>query len=189
MPWIYSNKILVAFPFMTKLWFLSTKSFDSSFNDRFIFSWCCNLYCWLPWFQHLKICIFILAQLILDKLERFMIIITFGNTVLDATIMHPIISCHSSVHGVASWSGICRLTNRYAFECNIVGCLRLPLNYLVATGTVGLLFLISVVVVFSHMTMMPRRNLDSRVRCSHMIELLGARWWRNSLQSPSNQPY
>jgi len=32
------------------------------------------------------------------------------------------------------------------------------------------------VVVFSHVTLMPRRNLDSRVRCSHMIELLGARW-------------
>jgi len=78
MPWIYSNKILVAFPFVTKPWFLSTKSFDSSFNDRFIFSWCCNLSCWLPWFQHLKkTCTFILAQLILDKLKRFMIIITF----------------------------------------------------------------------------------------------------------------
>ena len=80
------------------------------------------------------------------------------------------------MHGVASSSGISRLTNGNASEYNIVGCLGFPLNYLVASGTVGLLFLISVVVVFSHMTMMPRQNLDSRVRCSHMIELLGARW-------------
>ena len=100
----------------------------------------------------------------------------FWNTILDVTIMHHIISCHSSVHGVASWSGICRLTNRYAFECNIVGCLQFPLTYPAVAGTIGLLLLISRVVMFSHVTLMPRRNLDSRVRCSHMIELLGARW-------------
>ena len=84
-----------------------------------------------------------------------MIIITFGNTVLDATIMHPISSCHSSVHGVASSSGICRLTNRYAFECNIVGCLQFPLTYLAIAGTVGFPLLIYLVVVFSHVTLMP----------------------------------
>ena len=49
-------------------------------------------------------------------------------------------------------------------------------SYLVVDGTIGLLLLISLVVVFSHVTLMPRRNLDSRVHCSHMIELLGARW-------------
>ena len=116
-----------------------------------------------------------LAQLILDKLKRFMIIINFWNTVLDAIIMHHISSCHSPVHSVASWSGIHRLTNRYASECNIVGCLQFPLTYPAVAGTIGLLLLISLVVVFSHVTLMLRRNLDSRVRCSHMIELLGAR--------------
>ena len=90
--------------------------------------------------------------------------------------MHHIMSHHWSVHGVASSSGIRRLTNGYASEYNIVGCPWFPLTYLVVAGTIGLLLLISLVVVFSHVTLMPRRNLDSRVRCSHMIELLGARW-------------
>ena len=49
-------------------------------------------------------------------------------------------------------------------------------SYLVVVDTIGLLLLIYLVVVFSHVTLMLRRNLDSRVRCSHMIELLGARW-------------
>ena len=80
------------------------------------------------------------------------------------------------MHGIAPSSVIHRLTNGYVSEYNIVGCLGFPLNYLVASGTVGLLFLISIVVVSSHVTMMPRQNLDSCVRCSHMIELLGARW-------------
>ena len=47
-------------------------------------------------------------------------------------------------------------------------------SYLVVVGAIGFPLLISLVVVFSHVTLMPRRNLDSRVRCSHMIELLGA---------------
>jgi len=127
-------------------------------------------------FQHLETCTLILARLNMSKLNRFMTIITFLNTIIATIVMHHVISRHCSMHGVASSSVIRRLTNGYAFECNIVGCLRFPLNYLVASGTVGLLFLIYVVVVFSHMTMMPRRNLDSRVCCSHMIELLGARW-------------
>ena len=80
------------------------------------------------------------------------------------------------VHGVASLSEIHRLTNGYASEYNIVGCLRFPLSYLVVAGTIGLLLLISFVVVFSHVTMMLRRNLGPHVRCSHMIEPLGARW-------------
>ena len=90
--------------------------------------------------------------------------------------MHHVISRHCSMHGAAPSSVIRRLTNGYASECNIVDCLQFPLTYLAVAGTVGLLFLISVVVVFSHVTMMPRQNLDSCVRCSHMIELLGARW-------------
>ena len=117
--------------------------------------------------------IFILAQLILDKLKRFMIIINFWNTVLDAIIMHHIISCHSSMHSVASWSGICRLTNGYALSTTswvVFG------SYLIVAGAIGLPLLIAFVVEFSHITLMPRRNLDSRVCCSHMIELLGARW-------------
>ena len=80
------------------------------------------------------------------------------------------------MHGVASSSGIRRLLNGNASEYNIVGCLQFPLTYLAVVGTIGLLLLIFLVVVFSHVILMPRRNLDSRVRCSHMIELLGARW-------------
>ena len=90
--------------------------------------------------------------------------------------MHHIISCQWSMHGIASSSGIRRLFNGNASEYNIVGCLQFPLTYLAVAGTIGLLLLISLVVVFSHVTLMPRRNLDSCVRCSHMIELLGARW-------------
>ena len=105
-----------------------------------------------------------------------MIIITFGNTVLDATIMHHIISCQWSMHSIASSSGIRRLLNENASEYNIVGCLQFPLTYLVVAGTIGLLLSISRVVMFRHVILMPRWNLDSCVRCSHMIELLGARW-------------
>ena len=49
-------------------------------------------------------------------------------------------------------------------------------SYLIVAGAIGLPLLFSFVVEFSHITLMPRRNLDSRVCCSHMIELLGARW-------------
>ena len=80
------------------------------------------------------------------------------------------------MHGVASSSGIRRLLNGNASEYNIVGCLRFPLIYLAVAGTIGLLLLISLVVVCSHVTLMPRRNLGPHVRCRHMIELLGARW-------------
>ena len=86
--------------------------------------------------------------------------------------MHHIIP----VHGIVSLSRIHRLTNGYASEYNIVGCLRFPLNYLVVAGAIGLLLLIPLVVVFSHVTLMPRRNLGPHVRCSHMIEPLGAHW-------------
>jgi len=173
MPWIYSNKILVAFPFVTKSWFLSTKSFDSSFNNQFIFSWCCNLYCWLPWFQHFKKnCIFILAQLILDKLKRFMMIITFE----IQSLMQQ--SCITSFHVICQ----CMVLHHDRESVDWLMGMRLSTtswvvfgSYLVVAGDIGLPLLISSVVVFSHVTLMPRRNLDSRVRCSHMIELLGAR--------------
>ena len=96
--------------------------------------------------------IFILAQLILDKLKSFMIIqcivltfesvVNFWNTVLDAIIMHHIISCHSSVHSVASWSGICRLTNGYVFEYHFVVFFG---SYLIVAGAIRLPLLISLV--------------------------------------------
>ena len=80
------------------------------------------------------------------------------------------------VNGVALLSGIHKLTNGYASEYNVVSCLQFSLTYLAIADTIGLLLSISRVVMFSHVTLMPRRNLDSHVRCSHMIELLGARW-------------
>jgi len=169
-------KPLVLFPILAKLWCLSAKPFNPWLNEYSILFRSRVFYCGAFHFQHLETCTLILARLNMSKLNRFMTIITFLNTIIATIVMHHVISRHCSMHGVASSSVIRRLTNGYAFECNIVGCLRFPLNYLVASGTVGLLFLISIVVVFSHMTMMPRRNLDSRVRCSHMIELLGARW-------------
>ena len=66
------------------------------------------------------------------------------------------------------------LTNGYVSEYNF-GLSLVSLIYLVA-GTVGLLLSISLVVVFSCITLMPRRDLGSHVCCSHMIEPLGARW-------------
>ena len=80
------------------------------------------------------------------------------------------------MHGIASSSGIRRLLNGNASKYNIVGCLQFPLTYLAIAGTVVFPLMIKLVLVFSHVALMPRRNLDSRVRCSHMIELLGARW-------------
>ena len=176
MPWACSSKTIGAFSYIAKLWCLSAKPFNPWLNEYSILFRSRVFYCGAFHFQHLETCTLILARLNMSKLNRFMTIITFLNTIIATIVMHHVISRHCSMHGVASSSVIRRLTNGYAFECNIVGCLRFPLNYLVASGTVGLLFLTSVVVVFSHMTMMPRRNLDSRVRCSHMIELLGAPW-------------
>jgi hypothetical protein len=54
-----------------------SKPFNPSFSDSSIFSRCCTLYCWLFWLQHLKVALSIFAQMILDKLKRFMTIITF----------------------------------------------------------------------------------------------------------------
>ena len=82
-----------------------------------------------------------------------------------------------------------RLTNGYASEYNIVGCLRFPLTYLVVAGTIELLLLISFMVVFSHVTMMPRRNLEPHVHCSHMIEPLGARWCLGICDIPHLHPF
>ena len=120
-----------------------------------------------------KNCIFILAQLILDKLERFMIIITFEIQSLMQqsciTSFHVIRQCIVLHHDRESvdWLMGMRLstTSWVVFD-----------SYLIVAGTIGLPLLISLVVEFSHITLMPRRNLDSRVCCSHMIELLGACW-------------
>ena len=157
------------FTVIAKPWCLSEKLLNPSFNDHSILSWCCTLYCWLFWFRPLKTCTFILAQIFLDKWKspwqyHFL-------NIIIVTVMHHIIP----VHGVASLSGLHRLNSGNAFECNIVGCLGFPLTYLVSSGTVELLLLISLVVVFSCMTLMPRRNLGPRVCCSHMMEPLGAR--------------
>ena len=117
--------------------------------------------------------IFILAQLILDKLKRFMIIITFGIQSLMQqsciTSFHVIRQCmvlHHDWESVDWWMGMRLSTTSWV----VFG------YYLVVVGAIGLPLLISLVVVFSHVTLMPRRNLDSRVHCSHIIELLGARW-------------
>ena len=56
--------------------------------------------------------------------------------------MHHIIACHCSVHDVASSSEIHKLIIGYAFEYNFWLSL-VPLIYLVAADTIGLLFLFS----------------------------------------------
>jgi len=95
--------------------------------------------------------------------------------VITATVMHHIISCHRTVHDVASSLRICRLTNGCASEYSF-GLSSVSLIYLVVAGTIGLLFLFFLWCCFSHITMMPRWNLGPHVRCSHMIEPLGACW-------------
>ena len=117
--------------------------------------------------------IFILAQLILDKLKGFMIIITFE----IQSLMQQ--SCITSFHAIRQ----CMVLHHDRESVDWLMGLRLSItawvvsgSYLVVVGAIGFPLLISLVVVFSHVTLMPRRNLDSRVRCSHMIELLGACW-------------
>jgi hypothetical protein len=96
-----------------------------------------------------------------------------------------------SVHGVASSSKIRRLTNGCASSITS-GCLRFPKSILLLLAIQGCYS--SFVVVFNHMTMMPCRNLRPHVRCSHMIEPLGAHWCLGicdvtPLQSLFMQPY
>jgi hypothetical protein len=95
------------------------------------------------------------------------------NTILPAKVMHHNIYHFWSVHGVASSSKIRRLTNGCASSTTL-GCLRFlkPILLLLALQCCYSSF----VVVFNHMTMMPCRNLRPHVRCSHMIEPLGAHW-------------
>jgi hypothetical protein len=129
--------------------------------------------------------------MILDKSKRFMTITTFLNTILPAKIAHHNTYHLWSVHGVASSSKIRRLTN----ECTsntTSGCLWFPKSILLLSALQGCYS--SFVVVFNHMTMMPCRNLRPHVRCSHMIEPLGAHWWLGicdvtPLQSLFMQPY
>jgi hypothetical protein len=78
-----------------------------------------------------------------------------------------------SVYGVASLSKIRRLTNGCA-SSTTSGCLRFPKSILLLLTLQGCYS--SFVVVFNHMIMMPCRNLRPHVRCSHMIESLGAHW-------------
>ena len=165
---------------IAKPWCLSEKLLNPSFNDHSILSWCCTLYCWLLWFQHLKTCTFILARLILDKLKSFMAtIITFWIQSFQQHASH-----HCSVHGVASSSRIRRLTNGYASKYNIVGCLRFPLTYLIVAGTIGLLLLISLVVTE------PRLSCALQPHDWATRSALVSRYvWHNSLQFPSMQPY
>ena len=125
----------------------------------------------IPTFK--KTCTFILAQLILDKLKRFMIIITFEiqslmqqSCITSFLVIHQYIVLHHDQESVDWLVGMRLSTTSWV----VFG------SYLVVAGAIGFPLLIYLVVVFSHVTLMPWRNLDSRVRCSHMIELLGACW-------------
>jgi hypothetical protein len=97
----------------------------------------------------------------------------FLDTILLAKVIHHNIYHFWSVHGVASSSKIHRLTNGYASSTTL-GCLGFPKPILLLLTLQGCYS--SFVVVFSHMTMMPYRNLRPHVHCSHMIEPLGAHW-------------
>ena len=117
--------------------------------------------------------IFILAQLILDKLKRFMIIITFE----IQSLMQQ--SCITSFHVIRQ----CIVLHHDRESVDWLMGMRLSTtswvvfgSYLIVAGAIGLPLLFSLVVEFSHITLMPRRNLDPRVCCSHMIELLGVCW-------------
>jgi hypothetical protein len=102
-----------------------------------------------------------------------MTIIIFLNTILPTKIVHHNTYHLWSVHGVASSSKIHRLTNGYA-SSTTSGYLPVPKSILLLLALQGCHS--SLVVVFNHMTMMPCRNLRPHVRCSHMIEPLGAHW-------------
>jgi hypothetical protein len=95
------------------------------------------------------------------------------NIILPAKDMHHNIYHLWSVHGVASSSKIRRLTNGCASNTTS-DCLRFLKSILMLLALQGCYS--SFVVVFNHMTMMLCRNLRPHVRCSHMIEPLGAHW-------------
>jgi hypothetical protein len=95
------------------------------------------------------------------------------NTILPAKVMHHNTYHPWSMHGVTSSSKIRRLTNGCASRTTL-GCLRFPKSILLLLALWGCYS--SFVVLFNHMTMMPCRNLRPHVRCSHMIEPLGAHW-------------
>ena len=88
-------------------------------------------------------------------------------------------SCITSFHV----NGQCMVLHRHQESVDCLTGMRPSItswvvfgSYLVVASAIGLPLLLSFVVVFSYVTLMPRRNLDSRVHCSHMIELLGVRW-------------
>jgi hypothetical protein len=111
--------------------------------------------------------------MILDKLKHIYDNNYFVHTILPAKVMHHNPYHLWSVHGVASSSKIRRLTNGCA-SSTTSGCPWLPKSILLLLALQGCYS--SFVVVFNHMTMMPCRNLWPHVRCSHMIEPLGAHW-------------
>jgi hypothetical protein len=164
---------------------------NPSFSDSSVLSWCCTLYCWLFWLQHLKVAPSIFAQMILDKLKRCMTIITFWIQFFQqksCTITYTIFGQCMVLH---RYRKIRRLTNECA-PSTTLGCLWVPKSILLLLALQGCYS--SFVVVFNHMTMMLCRNLRPHVRCSHMVEPIGAHWWLGicdvtPLQSLLMQPY
>jgi hypothetical protein len=111
--------------------------------------------------------------MILDKFKRCMAIITFCIQFFQQKswiITHTIFGQCMVLHRRRK---IRRLTNGCASGTTL-GCLWFPKSFLLLLALQGCYS--SFVVVFNHMTMMPCRNLRPHVRCSHMIEPLGAHW-------------
>jgi hypothetical protein len=101
------------------------KPFNPSSSDLSILSWCCTLYPWLFWLQHLRAAPSIFAQMILDKLKHIYDNNYFVHTIISAKVMHHNTYHLWSVHGVALSSKISRLTNERASSITL-GCLRFP---------------------------------------------------------------
>jgi hypothetical protein len=133
----------------------------------------------------------IFAQMILDKLKRFMTIVTFciqfsqqKSCIITHTIFGQCMVLHRHRKSV-DW-----LTGMPPIQLQVIlGLLRPTLLLLALRGCYS-----SFVVMFNHMTMMPCRDLRPHVCCSHMIEPLGAHWWLGlcdvtPLQTLLVQPY
>jgi hypothetical protein len=149
------------------------KPLNPSFSDSPFLSWCCTLYCWLFWLQHLKVVPSIFAQMILDKLKRCMTIVTFWiqfsqqkSCIITHTIFGQCMVLHHHRKSVDWLTGGCPVQpSSYS---------RVPKSILLLLALQGCYS--SFVVVFNHMTMMPCRNLRPQVCCSHITEPLGAHW-------------
>ena len=125
------------------------------------------------WISTSESYIFIIAQLILYKFKK----------VNDNNILLYGHYCNSHALTSLHIIGQCMVLHHDRESVDWLMGMRLSItswvvfgSYLVVASAIGLPLLLSFVVVFSYVTLMPRRNLDSRVCCSHMIELLGARW-------------